>query len=138
MSIDAHLLGDAKHHRARLAALVARRSAAVPVTEASASPFGTVIEFRDGKISRSHSYLDHGEVLWAAGLAEYTGVRCRCPVTTASWAKRSSQPTRGGATAKDDVRSSVAPAAARSLLVKAGVEPRPAPCAPTSSIGERL
>jgi ketosteroid isomerase-like protein len=29
-----------------------------------------VLEFRDGKILRSRSFLDHGEALRAAGLAE--------------------------------------------------------------------
>jgi ketosteroid isomerase-like protein len=29
-----------------------------------------IVEFRDGKVSRSHAYLDHAEALRAAGLAE--------------------------------------------------------------------
>jgi len=34
------------------------------------APIGVIFEFRDGKISRSRSYLDHGEALRAAGLVE--------------------------------------------------------------------
>jgi ketosteroid isomerase-like protein len=33
-------------------------------------PLGMVFDFRDGEISRIHGYLDHGEALRAAGLAE--------------------------------------------------------------------
>ena len=32
--------------------------------------FGTIIDFRGDKISRNHSFLDHGEALRAAGLTE--------------------------------------------------------------------
>jgi len=42
------------------------RGSGVPV----ATPFAIVLEFRDGKISRSRSFLDHGEALRAAGVAE--------------------------------------------------------------------
>jgi ketosteroid isomerase-like protein len=42
------------------------RGSGVPVD----APFGVVIDFRDGKISRTRSYLDHGEALRAAGLSE--------------------------------------------------------------------
>src|SRR5713226_8566199 len=31
------------------------------------APFGSVVDFRDGKISRIRSFLDHGEALRAAG-----------------------------------------------------------------------
>jgi ketosteroid isomerase-like protein len=34
------------------------------------SPFGVVIEFCDGRISRVRGYLDHGEALRATGLSE--------------------------------------------------------------------
>lgn len=34
------------------------------------APFGSVVDFRGGKISRIRSYLDHGEALRAAGLSE--------------------------------------------------------------------
>jgi ketosteroid isomerase-like protein len=34
------------------------------------TPLGTVVDFRDGKISRLRGYLDHGEALRAAGLSE--------------------------------------------------------------------
>jgi ketosteroid isomerase-like protein len=34
------------------------------------APFRAVFDFRDGKISRARSYLDHGEALRAAGLSE--------------------------------------------------------------------
>ena len=34
------------------------------------TPFAMVLELRDGKILRSHSFLDHGEALRAAGLTE--------------------------------------------------------------------
>jgi ketosteroid isomerase-like protein len=34
------------------------------------APFGAVLDLRGGKISRSHGFLDHGEALRAAGLAE--------------------------------------------------------------------
>lgn len=33
------------------------------------TPLGTVIEFRDGKMSRIRAFLDHGEALRAAGLS---------------------------------------------------------------------
>jgi ketosteroid isomerase-like protein len=33
-------------------------------------PLDVLYDFRDGKISRMHSYLDHGEALRAAGLPE--------------------------------------------------------------------
>jgi ketosteroid isomerase-like protein len=41
-------------------------SSRVPV----GAPLGMVFEFRDGKVSRVQTYLDHGEALRAAGLAE--------------------------------------------------------------------
>jgi len=34
------------------------------------TPYTMVLEFRDRKVSRSRAYLDHGEALRAAGLAE--------------------------------------------------------------------
>jgi ketosteroid isomerase-like protein len=34
------------------------------------TPLGQVIDFRDGKISRVHNYLDQGKALRAAGLCE--------------------------------------------------------------------
>jgi ketosteroid isomerase-like protein len=34
------------------------------------TPLGTVVEFRDGKMSRIRAYLDHGEALLTAGLRE--------------------------------------------------------------------
>jgi ketosteroid isomerase-like protein len=34
------------------------------------SPLAIIFDFRDGKISRSRAFLDHGEALRAAGLAE--------------------------------------------------------------------
>ena len=34
------------------------------------TPLGTIVEFRDGKMSRIRAYLDHGEALRAAGLSE--------------------------------------------------------------------
>src|ERR1700682_2156624 len=37
------------------------------------SPAASLYEFRDGKISRIRSFLDHGEALRAAGLAEEPG-----------------------------------------------------------------
>jgi ketosteroid isomerase-like protein len=33
-------------------------------------PYGAVFDFRDGKVSRIRLFLDHGEALRAAGLAE--------------------------------------------------------------------
>jgi ketosteroid isomerase-like protein len=42
------------------------RSSGVPVL----SPAASLYEFRDGKISRIRSFLDHGEALRAAGLSE--------------------------------------------------------------------
>jgi ketosteroid isomerase-like protein len=42
------------------------RASGVP----SDSPWGGVYDFRDGKISRIRTYLDHGEALRAAGLPE--------------------------------------------------------------------
>ena len=33
-------------------------------------PLGIIYDFRDGKIARVRTYLDHGEALQAAGLAE--------------------------------------------------------------------
>jgi len=33
-------------------------------------PLGVIYDFRDGRISRVRTYLDHGEALRAAGLAE--------------------------------------------------------------------
>jgi ketosteroid isomerase-like protein len=42
------------------------KGSSVPVD----APFGVVIEFRDGKISRVRGYLDHSEALRAAGLTE--------------------------------------------------------------------
>jgi ketosteroid isomerase-like protein len=41
-------------------------SSGVPV----GAPLNILYDFRDGKISRMHSYLDHGEALRAAGVAE--------------------------------------------------------------------
>jgi ketosteroid isomerase-like protein len=41
------------------------KGSGVPV----AAPFAMVLEFRDGTILRSRSFLDHGEALRAAGLA---------------------------------------------------------------------
>jgi ketosteroid isomerase-like protein len=38
----------------------------VPVS----APLDILYDLRDGKISRMHSYLDHGEALQAAGLSE--------------------------------------------------------------------
>ena len=38
----------------------------VPVT----APLDILYDLRDGKISRMHSFLDHGEALRAAGLEE--------------------------------------------------------------------
>jgi ketosteroid isomerase-like protein len=34
------------------------------------TPLGTVVEFRDGKMSRIRAYLDHAEALRAAGVTE--------------------------------------------------------------------
>ncbi len=34
------------------------------------APFGTITDFRDGKVSRIRVYLDHAEALQAAGLTE--------------------------------------------------------------------
>ncbi len=34
------------------------------------TPLGTVVEFRDGKMSRIRAYLDHDEALRATGLSE--------------------------------------------------------------------
>jgi hypothetical protein len=34
------------------------------------SPTGTIFEFLNGKMSRLHTYLDHGQALRAAGLTE--------------------------------------------------------------------
>jgi len=34
------------------------------------TPYGTISDFRGGKISRIRTYLDHGETLRAAGLSE--------------------------------------------------------------------
>ena len=34
------------------------------------TPLGTVVEFRDGKMSRIRAYLDHGEALREAGVTE--------------------------------------------------------------------
>jgi ketosteroid isomerase-like protein len=34
------------------------------------APMGTVLDFRDGKISHIRAFLDHGEALRAAGLSE--------------------------------------------------------------------
>ena len=34
------------------------------------APFGMVIDFRGGRISRAQGYLDHGKALRAAGLSE--------------------------------------------------------------------
>ncbi|MHB8234092.1 MAG: nuclear transport factor 2 family protein [Solirubrobacteraceae bacterium] len=34
------------------------------------TPYTMIVEFRDGKVSRSRAYLDHAEALRAAGLAE--------------------------------------------------------------------
>ena len=42
------------------------RGSGVPVN----TPLGVVFDFRGGKISRSRTYLDHGEALRAAGLTE--------------------------------------------------------------------
>ena len=42
------------------------RSSGVPVS----APLDILYDLRDGKISRMHSYLDHGEALRAAGLSE--------------------------------------------------------------------
>jgi ketosteroid isomerase-like protein len=42
------------------------RGSGVPVT----APLDILFDFRDGKISRSRSYLDHAEALRAAGLSE--------------------------------------------------------------------
>jgi ketosteroid isomerase-like protein len=42
------------------------RASGVP----SESPWGGVYDFRDGKISRIRTYLDHGEALRAAGVPE--------------------------------------------------------------------
>ncbi len=42
------------------------RSSGVPVS----APLDILYDLRDGKISRMHSYLDHGEALQAAGLSE--------------------------------------------------------------------
>ena len=37
------------------------------------TPLGTVVEFRDGKMSRIRAYLDHDEALRAAGQSEASG-----------------------------------------------------------------
>jgi ketosteroid isomerase-like protein len=42
------------------------RGSGVPVD----APMGIVIDFRDGKMSRARGFLDHGEALRAAGLAD--------------------------------------------------------------------
>jgi ketosteroid isomerase-like protein len=42
------------------------RGSGVPVS----APLDILYDLRDGKISRMHSYLDHGEALRAAGLSE--------------------------------------------------------------------
>ena len=42
------------------------RGSGVPVD----SPMGAVFDFRGGKVWRARSYLDHGDALRAAGLAE--------------------------------------------------------------------
>jgi ketosteroid isomerase-like protein len=42
------------------------RGSGVPVD----TPLGVIFDFRDGRISRSCTYLDHGEALRAAGLSE--------------------------------------------------------------------
>jgi ketosteroid isomerase-like protein len=42
------------------------RGSGVPVS----APLDVLYDLRDGKISRMHSYLDHGEALRAAGLSE--------------------------------------------------------------------
>ena len=42
------------------------KGSGVPV----ASPFAMVLEFRDGRILRSRSFLDHSQALRAAGLSE--------------------------------------------------------------------
>ena len=42
------------------------RSSGVPVS----APLDILYDLRDGKISRMHSYLDHGEALRAVGLSE--------------------------------------------------------------------
>jgi ketosteroid isomerase-like protein len=34
------------------------------------APTGTIFDFRDGKVSRVRTYLDHGEALQGAGLTE--------------------------------------------------------------------
>lgn len=34
------------------------------------TPYTMIVEFREGKVSRSRAYLDHAEALRAAGLAE--------------------------------------------------------------------
>jgi len=42
-----------------------------------------IFEFRDGRMSRARTYLDHGEALRAAGLTEQgsgAGVRCEAEV----------------------------------------------------------
>jgi len=45
------------------------RGSGVPVE----TPMGTLGDYRDGKCSRIRAYLDHGEALRAAGLAEESG-----------------------------------------------------------------
>jgi ketosteroid isomerase-like protein len=45
------------------------RGGGVPVD----APIGMIFDFRGGKICRARSYLDHGEALRAAGLAEEGG-----------------------------------------------------------------
>jgi ketosteroid isomerase-like protein len=42
------------------------RGSGVPVS----TPLDILFDIRDGKVSRMHSYLDHGEALLAAGLEE--------------------------------------------------------------------
>jgi len=42
------------------------RGSGVPLS----APLAVLYDLRDGKISRMHSYLDHGEALRAAGLSE--------------------------------------------------------------------
>jgi ketosteroid isomerase-like protein len=42
------------------------RGGGVPVD----APWGMIVEFRDGNVSRIRTYLDHGEALRAAGLSE--------------------------------------------------------------------
>jgi hypothetical protein len=47
------------------------------------TPFGIVMDFCDGRVSRSRAFLDHSEAVRAAGLTQQgsgAGVRCEAEV----------------------------------------------------------